>query len=133
MYVIFFLKINLIKMEIKSCFSLSSISKCCVTSSSHLINLLLLVHASVPLVSIRLSSSLRIFKSEAMICSIKTMTTFWNPLAIFMKRQSIFKMWMPFGFLLNFMFYTQVRRERPRKQLQTPFWIYLIYPLLIAS
>ena len=108
---VFLLKTNFIKMEIKSSISLSSIINFCKNSSSQTINFWLLMQLLVPFVSFKSHTIFKMSGSEAMISSINTVTTFLKPLSIFLKRQSILKMWSPEGILLFVLeFYIWVRQ-----------------------
>ena len=109
--IIFLLKINLIKMERSSSRLLSFNLKLRMTLLSQSINLLLLSQHLVPFICLKSETNFAMTGSESMTSSMKTVTTFLNPLAIFFMRQSILRMLLPDGILfLPFGLYTRVKQ-----------------------
>ena len=131
---VFLLKTNLIKMEIISCISQSSIINFCKNSSSQTINFWLLMQLFVPFVSFKSDTIFDILGSELMISSINTVTTFLKPLSIFLKRQSILKMWSPEGILLFVLeFYIRVRQIAQKERSKMQNYTNLGYLFSLAS
>ena len=130
----FLLKTNLIKMEIKFSISLSSIINFCKNSSSQTINFWLLMQLLVPFVSFKSDTIFEMSGSEKMISSINTVTTFLKPLSIFLKRQSILKMWSPEGILLpDLEFYIRVRQIAQKELSKIQNYTTLGYIFYLAS